>query len=510
MMLKTSIENHLIIRADASTEIGIGHFMRCLALAQGWKDAGGKVVFITACQNEALLRRLRDEEFDIHLLAGAYPHAGDWDYTKNILTAYPGAWVVLDGYHFDETYQQQVKELGHRLLVIDDMAHLKHYYADIILNQNLHAQQLQYSCEPHTRLLLGTRYVLLRQEFLTWKNWKRRTPEVAKRILVTLGGSDPRNHTLKAIQALQKVEVDGLEAIVVVGASNPYADVLETAIEQSHVPIRLLRNARNMPELIAWADTAVSTAGTTTWELLFLGTPILALISAYNQQQVAEQIQTHNVGKNLGEIDDMSMETLAETITLFLRDSDFRAKASENGRRTVDGRGAQRVMALMQETEGLTVRLRLATLDDCRMVWEWANEPAVRAASFNSNPIEWDDHVGWFKGKLQTPSCLYYIALNHMGLPIGQVRFDTKGDKAEINISIGSGFRGCGFGPETIRTASERLFCQTQVTRINANIKPENRASIHAFAKAGYKEVGVRLVKGEQALEMTLEKHNGT
>jgi len=284
------MEKHLIIRVDARAQMGTGHLMRCLALAQAWKDAGGQVVFITACQNEGLLQRLREEEFDIHLLARPYPDPSDWDCTKGILAAYPNTWVVLDGYHFDEAYQQQVKKAGHQLLTIDDMAHLKHYYADIVLNQNLHAEELRYSCEPHTRLLLGTRYVLLRREFLAWKDWKREIPEVARRILVTLGGSDPENHTLKVIQALQKVDVPGLEATVIIGASNPHADVLEAAVRQNRTPIRLVNDAKNMPELMAWADMAVSGAGSTIWELMFMALPSNFLVMAENQSLAAETL----------------------------------------------------------------------------------------------------------------------------------------------------------------------------------------------------------------------------
>ncbi len=156
----------LIFRADALTGTGSGHVMRCLALGQAWEDAGGSVVFVTACQNDGLLQRLKQAGFDVYQLIKPYPDPGDWEYTKDILAAYPNVWLVLDGYHFDETYQKQIKETRHRLLVIDDMAHLKHYYADIILNQNLHAKGLPYSREPYTRLLLGTKYVLLQREFL--------------------------------------------------------------------------------------------------------------------------------------------------------------------------------------------------------------------------------------------------------------------------------------------------------------------------------------------------------
>jgi UDP-2,4-diacetamido-2,4,6-trideoxy-beta-L-altropyranose hydrolase len=342
-----SKEKHLIIRADVSPQIGTGHLMRCLALAQAWKDDGGKVIFITACQGEGLLQRLREEEFDIHLLARPHPDAGDWDRTKDILAAYPGAWVVLDGYHFDGVYQQWVKEAGHQLLVIDDMAHLRHYYADIVLNQNLSAERLYYSTESYTQLLLGTRYVLLRREFLAWKNWKREIPEVARYVLVTLGGSDPDNLTLKVIQALQEVKAPDLEVRVVVGASNPHAGELERVAGQCPIPIRLIHDAQNISELMAWADVAISSAGSTVWELLFLGTPTLVVILAANQRQIAEVVERQGVGGNLGRAENLSIQSLAESLILIANDSNWRRKISRSAQQVADGQGTQRVMPFL-------------------------------------------------------------------------------------------------------------------------------------------------------------------
>ena len=330
------VARHLIIQADANAEIGIGHLMRCLALGQAWKDAGGKVIFVTSCQNEGLLQRLRVEDFEIH-------SANDWKHTN-----YPDAWIALDGYHFNESYQQQVKESGHKLLVIDDMAHLKHYYADIMLNQNLQAEQLQYSCEPYTTLLLGTQYTLLRREFFEWKDWERKIPDIAHRVLVTLGGSDYENYTLKVIQALQNIEITDLEVIIIIGASNPHFTTLEIAIKQSHIPTHLIFDTQNMSELMAWADIAISGSGTTIWELSFLGTPILALILADNQHYIAEQIELQGAGQNLGNAENLSNKTLTKAINSLLRDSKLRARMSCKARNIIDGEGAKRVINSIQ------------------------------------------------------------------------------------------------------------------------------------------------------------------
>ena len=119
--------------------------------------------------------------------------------------------VFLDGYHFNPEYQYAIKQAGHRLLVVDDTAHLDYYYADIILNQNFKAKDLKYPCSSKTRLLLGDRYVLLRSEFLAWRTWKRQIPDKARTVLVTFGGSDPHNMTLQIMNALKKVDISGIE-----------------------------------------------------------------------------------------------------------------------------------------------------------------------------------------------------------------------------------------------------------------------------------------------------------
>ncbi len=334
----------LIIRVDANTRIGIGHLVRCQALGQAWKDAGGQVTFITACQDEGLLQQLREEQFDVHLLTKPYPDAGDWDDTRGVLAAHPDAWVVLDGYHFDEVYQQQVRETKHRLLVIDDVAHLKHYYADILLNQNLGAEQLSYSREPDTRRLLGTRYALLRREFLAWKDWQREIPAVARRVLVTLGGGDAGNNTLKVIQALQKTDIPGLEATVVVGASNPHTDKLEAAAGQSRIPIRLLHNVRDMAELMAWADVAIAGAGSTTWELMLMGVPSFLTASAYNQEMIARSVDTAGAAIWINHKSANFIEALARELYDLIMDSQRRSKLSSLQRSLVDGLGKIRVI----------------------------------------------------------------------------------------------------------------------------------------------------------------------
>jgi UDP-2,4-diacetamido-2,4,6-trideoxy-beta-L-altropyranose hydrolase len=343
-------KSHLLIRADANARMGTGHLMRCLALTQAWQSRGGEAIFITACESTGLLQRLHDEGFQVIQLGEAHPDSDDWATTSQALAAHSDAWVVLDGYHFDPAYQRQIKESGHPVLVIDDMAHLDYYYADVVLNQNINAEQLRYSCEPTTRLLLGTRYALLRSEFLAWRGWQREIPKVACKVLVTLGGGDPDNQTSKVIRALQRMNMGELEAVVVVGASNPHFQELQSTVRQSQFAIQLIQNVSNMPELMAWADVAVSAGGTTCWEMAFMGLPSQILITADNQRAVAAGLHERGVAVSLGWWEQVREQEIAELLESLMEDVTKRAEMSHLGRQLVDGRGSKRTLEAMEES----------------------------------------------------------------------------------------------------------------------------------------------------------------
>jgi len=343
--------DHLFIRADASTEIGAGHLMRCLALAQAWKARGGRATFITACESAGLYRRLVDEGFGVVRVDRSYPDPADWRVSGDHLAHYSGAWVVLDGYHFDAAYQCRIREAGHRLLVIDDMAHLDYYCADILLNQNIYAAELTYSCRPETKMLLGVSHALLRREFMAWQSRRGEIPETALRVLVTLGGSDPDNVTLKVVKALHLLGSTGWnwEARIVAGAANPHLGALRREIGLLEDRIRLLADVNNMPELMAWADVAVSGAGSTCWELAFMGLPALLLVLAENQRRVAAAVAAGGAGIDLGAYETISEADMARALEDLMQNAGERRRLSERGRQWVDGRGASRVIAALRE-----------------------------------------------------------------------------------------------------------------------------------------------------------------
>lgn len=333
-----------VIRADADATIGAGHVMRCLALGQALKTQGCDVIFICVCNNEALYQRLSDEGFQVVTLAHPNPNPSDWQITSKVLQSLPAAWVVLDGYHFDSAYQHQIKACGHRLLVIDDMAHLDRYCCDILLNQNINAERLHYIAEPSPHYLLGPGYALLRTEFLSWMDSKRTIPKIASKVLVTLGGGNSDERMLKFIRAMQNVKVDELEAAIVIGPANPQVHALEAEADHSIFPIHLIDNARNMPELMAWADMAISAGGSTCWELSFMGLPTLVTILTENQRTIAEGLEEAEAAVNLGWYYNLSLMKITRKLKELATDADTRMQMSQRGRSLVDGKGVERVL----------------------------------------------------------------------------------------------------------------------------------------------------------------------
>ena len=334
----------MLIRADSNAKMGTGHIMRCFALAQGWQSKGGKAIFATTCKNEELLARIQNEGFQIAKLKKSYPSSEDWKMMLEILKEERETWVVVDGYHFDSAYQLRVKEEAYPLMVVDDTNHLHHYYADILLNQNIDSENFSYSCEQNSRLLLGTQYVLLRREFLACKERNREIPQVACKLMVTLGGSDPNNVTLKIIHSLCKIKLPGLQVKVIAGPSHSQISSLREASSAAPFPIEIVHNAHSMANVMAWADLAISAGGSTCWELAFMGLPFLVIILAENQKAVAEGLEDAGAAVNLGWHDRITPTQLLQSLLSLAEDADARAELSKRSRTLVDGKGNERVL----------------------------------------------------------------------------------------------------------------------------------------------------------------------
>jgi UDP-2,4-diacetamido-2,4,6-trideoxy-beta-L-altropyranose hydrolase len=498
----------LIVRADASVAMGTGHVMRCVALAQAWQDQGGECIFVMAESTASSEARVHDEEFEFSGFTASPGSPQDAAQLVQLARERGAAWVVLDGYQFDVEYQRSLKATGTKLLVVDDTGHAGAYVADLVLDQNAQVTESLYQDrQAYTRLLLGFRYALLRREFKAWRDWKRQIVSAGRKVLITIGGSDPNNFTLVAIHALRLLAQDQMEATVVIGGSNPYAEQIEEELRGTGGSTRLLKNTSNMPELMADADVGISGAGSTCWEMCFMGLPAIVVDVAENQRAIAQELERVGIAIHLGSNSDVTAEAMASKLKKLLASHDRRTEMSERGRNLVDGSGSERVVAAMISAD---LRLRRARPKDCELLYTWVNDPEVRANSFSSEVISRERHEEWFRKKLADSNAILYLVIDPDESPIGQVRYDVEGSRALISISLGAGFRGKGYGGKCLSLAVEELFRSTSATVIDAYVKPANETSLQMFLKAGFRRQQSTVVAGQPAVHLILEKNRSS
>ena len=492
--------SRVLICADASMAIGTGHVMRCLAIAQAWKRAGGSVDFLLPEGLGGIAGRISTEGFSVQTFpAGARPpFPANSDHYQR---------AILDGYSFGRSEQTAFCQAGIPLLFVDDYGHANQYSARWVLNPNLYAVPDMYSRrKPDTQLLLGPTYALLREEFLKWIGWKRPVPERATKILVTMGGSDAGNASLKILHSLAGLAEYQAEVILVLGMGNPHEAAIRGAVDSGGVRARIVRNALDMPALMAWADVAIAAAGGTSYELCYMGLPSVLLVAAENQRKVAESLSMAGGAAYAGTAWDFSRESFLAQLMPLLESQEQRTMMSQKAREIVDGLGTARVRAALLEQE---IRVRPANESDGRLLFSWANDTAVRKASFHSDPIAWDEHERWFAGRLKNPRAVIYVGENRNGEPVGNVRFDLDDARATLSVSVAPQFRGRGWGKELIWFATRTLLRSRFTDRIDAFVKPDNEASLRLFESAGFRRTGADTVAGQPAVLFTWRCESG-
>jgi UDP-2,4-diacetamido-2,4,6-trideoxy-beta-L-altropyranose hydrolase len=339
----------LCIRADAGRTIGIGHLMRCLALAQAWQERGGRVCLIAALDAPALLERLRQDQVDY--LPATGQSGGEADLRHTIATARElGAeWVVLDGYHFTREFMLQIQAAGLHVLLIDDLADRDLSDIQAVLNQNAYATESMHAgFHRIPRLLLGTGYTLIRREFRQARGEKRIAAE-ARNILVTMGGADVPNATLQVLRALAQIRHRRLHLRAVIGAANPHVPALEAALphlREQH-EIELLVNPPDMPALMNWSDVTITAAGSSCWELCCLGVPMVMLVTAENQRLMPGYFAKHDIAEVFGELSEERLAEFALFIDQLLGNAARREQLSKAAALVIDGEGAQRAAGFL-------------------------------------------------------------------------------------------------------------------------------------------------------------------
>jgi len=343
----------VVFRCDASAEIGFGHLMRCVALAE-WLQACGARVRILIRQDPGASRVLEEAGISAVWLPVSCAAARAIEVVREeverlIAASDPVPWVVVDSYDRPELTIDVARQSGALVLVVDDLGGV-FGAAQIILNQNLGAAPGWYPGATGVRLLLGPSYALLRRD---WLGATRRQDAASpvRRILVTLGGSDRCNRTalvLRGLATLPESLREPLDVEVVLGLGFQFTETIRALAATVPYRCRVHAGVPRLSELMGRADLAITAVGGTAYETAYLGIPSLTLTLSPNQEKNAEAFVKRGLAVSLGRAEELQPLTIGRELVRLMQDRQARTVMNRLGRTLVDGRGPERIHHAMQ------------------------------------------------------------------------------------------------------------------------------------------------------------------
>lgn len=344
----------LYIRADGNTDIGMGHVMRCLSVAEA-ADAGKmpKPVFITA--DAGCRGMIEDRGFRVIVLNTDY---------KDMMSELPKLEKILrmeedrllvDSYQVTREYYLALRKLV-KVACFEDMGQA--YPVDLLINYNIYAPNLERHYKaPRTdsaardtypgKVLLGVDYMPLRKAFQEPSAYKVR--DQAASVTITTGGSDPYFATASLADALindEFIAKQGISLHLVSGPFNRFADELKRRY-RTYENITVHENVKDMRSLLLDSDVVISAAGSTIYEVSALGIPMIVFYFAENQRQGAEALGALTDIVNAGCFADSGKsvaDKAARALKKCICDKSYRIRLNQQEKGLIDGKGASRIM----------------------------------------------------------------------------------------------------------------------------------------------------------------------
>jgi UDP-2,4-diacetamido-2,4,6-trideoxy-beta-L-altropyranose hydrolase len=362
----------IAFRTDASLQIGTGHVMRCLTLAEGLKAKGAQCLFICREHPGNLIEQINQRGFIVKALPAnskemvsdelnstAHSEYDSWlgtDWktdaaqTKLSVGKKVYDWLIVDHYTLDEKWEKALRSRCRRLMVIDDLADRPHD-CDLLLDQNLGRDKSHYHylVPEKSTVLTGPRYALLRPEFAAFRDYslqRRANPEL-KHLMISMGGVDQINATGKVLEAIKECKLpDDLHITVVMGPDAPWLSQVKSLAKQLPQPTEVKINVLNMAQLMADSDLAIGAAGSTSWERCCLGVPSIIAVLADNQQLIANSLQAAGAAKVFSLNGDA--KSLCKLIEKNIVSLDECARMSAAAASITDGNGTNKVVLKLQ------------------------------------------------------------------------------------------------------------------------------------------------------------------
>ena len=372
-------------RTDASLQIGHGHVMRCLTLADALRAQGAQCYFISRAHPGHLMDVILQRGYIVKSLAtpvlevsASVDNATTYAQNEQECNLLPSAhfdwlgctwqidaqetylalasqeldWLVVDHYALDQRWEKALAQHYLRLFVIDDLADRPHC-CNLLLDQNLGRKVLDYKglLPNDCKLLIGPSNSLLRPEFGSMRIHslqRRQAKPGLQRIIIAMGGVDQINATGIVLRTLKSCPLPPTcRVTVVMGKASPWVQNVRELAAFMPCPTEVLVNVNNMSQLMAESDLAIGAAGSMTWERCSLGLPTLIVVLAENQRLIANTLDKISAGRLIGTASDISVQL--PLAVLELSDLDRRTKMSLAAASITDGSGTEKIIKAMSK-----------------------------------------------------------------------------------------------------------------------------------------------------------------
>lgn len=487
----------LVLRADGNAVIGLGHVIRLLALTELVGPIYTECIFLIQAPTDSILILLHRAGITVAKLP-AGPLTAEATQTVPPLLR-PTDVLVLDGYGFDYTYQTALQPWVARLVCLDDM-HIFPFAADLVLNPAGGVSPAVYTLhKPNARLLTGPAYAPLRREFQPADKHLRSSDQLplenfnpqraTLQLLLCLGGADPNYLTRST--ATELLTLQGLAHVhVVVGAAYANWEALHAwaADYADRLTLYQALSAAELADLMRRCEVAVLTPSTISYEYCSVGGGLLLLLLTANNQRDLDYF-LRKAGLGLPYAVAPNVLTLAEAPRLVnqLRQAQQQYFDGQQGQRLY-----QEFAALLAPLPPL--RLRPVHATDSNQLLVWTNDPTARQQSFDTALVSLPHHEAWLTKQLMQPERYLLLLAEETatGQQAGLIRFEFSSDKQHITLSysLDPAFRGRGWAAGLLLVGTRAALAYwPAATRVVAEVKTNNVASVRALQRAGYREV---------------------
>ncbi|MEW6407116.1 MAG: bifunctional UDP-2,4-diacetamido-2,4,6-trideoxy-beta-L-altropyranose hydrolase/GNAT family N-acetyltransferase [Patescibacteria group bacterium] len=476
--------NTVLVRVDSNYHVGMGHIMRCVALAHEFKRRGIKPTFLIKNYKEAKFI-LDKNSMDYLCLPKIISMEKEVEFINQSAKDANTRILAIDLKKIPALYIQALKNKGFFLICFSDFEKIRKSAADLIIAGE------SYYKNKEEGIVRGLDYIITGRTSIRYNKRKKIINKV-KRILLSFGGGDNGGVFIKVLRALEKSR-HRLEFNLIVGATFKRHSLLKKIINKTKLNLNIIENTNSMAKYLYNTDVAFISGGATKYEAACIGTP--SFIIAQDNRQFKYSRRFSELTKAaicLGRHNKLKVRNIHKQVDPLFCNKQLLRKMSDAGKLSVDGLGARRIvdriLYLQSKILYPSISLRLATRKDLPLLLKWFNDPELRQFSITSKKITLTQHRKWFTSLNKRKNKIFAVDLNGQHIGTAALRnIDSKNRQAELAIEIGEKeYWGKGYGTLIIKQLLEYGFNKLNLRSVYLSVFSKNNRAVNLYKKIGF------------------------